>query len=171
MLASKYLKSLRAIQLSKSNSVESGQVTQLKQIVIKVKAEQSFDAVNNLVLLNSLVGKYPASKLINTKKGVVLPEVVLSKTEMNTFVSEVLPELLARTIDKITAISFGSSTNKLTFSFKATDAINTSLRKIWKLFETEVGNYEFELTFVTNSSHSAQNELLLRGMQLPVVIV
>ena len=108
MLASKYLKSLRAIQLSKSNSVESGQVAQLKQIVIKVKAEQSFDAVNNLVLLNSLVGKYPASKLINTKKGVVLPEVVLSKTEMNTFVSEVLPELLARTIDKITAISFVS---------------------------------------------------------------
>jgi hypothetical protein len=37
---------------------------------------------------------------------------------------------LVRTIDKITAISFSSSTNKLTFSFKATDAINTSMRKI-----------------------------------------
>jgi hypothetical protein len=45
------------------------------------------------------------------------------------------------------------------------------MRKIWKLFETEVGNYEFELTFVTNSNNSLQNELLLRGMQLPVVIV
>src|SRR5690348_450905 len=105
MLASKYLKSLRAIQLSKSQTLESGKVTQLKQIVIKVKAEQSFDAVNNLVLLTSLVGKYPASKLINMKKGVVLPEVILSKAEMNNFVSEVLPELLVRTIDKITAIS------------------------------------------------------------------
>jgi hypothetical protein len=130
MLASKYLKSLRAIQLSKNQNLESGKVTQLKQVVIKVKAEQSFDAVNNLVLLTSLVGKYPSSKLINMKKGVVLPEVILSKTEMNNFVSEVLPELLVRTIDKITAISFSSSTNKLNFSFKATDAINTSMRKI-----------------------------------------
>jgi hypothetical protein len=130
MLASKYLKSLRAIQLSKNQTLESGKVTQLKQVVIKVKAEQSFDAVNNLVLLTSLVGKYPSSKLINMKKGVVLPEVILSKTEMNNFVSEVLPELLVRTIDKITAISFSSSTNKLNFSFKATDAINTSMRKI-----------------------------------------
>jgi hypothetical protein len=130
MLASKYLKSLRAIQLSKSQTLESGKVTQLQQVIMKVKAEQNFDVVNNLVLLTSLVGKYPASKVINTKKGVVLPEVVLSKTEMNNFISEVLPELLVRTIDKITAISFGSSTNKLNFSFKSTDAINTSLRKI-----------------------------------------
>lgn len=68
MLASKYLKSLRAIQLSKSNSVESGKIPQLKQVVIKVKAEQSFDAVNNLVLLTSLAGKYPSSKLINSEK-------------------------------------------------------------------------------------------------------
>lgn len=171
MLASKYLKSLRAIQLSKSNSVESGKIPQLKQVVIKVKAEQSFDAINNLVLLTSLAGKYPSSKLINLKKGLILPELTLSQNEMHSFVSEVLPELLNRTIDKLTAISFGSETNKLTFSFKATDALSTSMRKIWKLFETEVGNYEFELTLVTNSVNPVDNEVLLRGMQIPVVIL
>lgn len=169
MLASKYSKLLRAIQLSKN--LESEKITQLKQIGIKVKAEQSFDAVNNLVLLLSLAGKYPLAKLINAKKGAITPELTLSQTEMNAFVSSVLPGLLAHTIDKITAISFGSESTKISFSFKATDTVSAEMRKIWKLFETEVGNYEFELTFVTNSTNSTSNELILRGMQIPVAVV
>jgi hypothetical protein len=124
MLAYKYQKLLRAVKVSKDLVIQSESQAKLEQLVIKVKAESSFDAVNNLALLISLCGKYTRMRLINAKKGVILPETALSGFDLNAFVSHVLPTLLSRTIDKITAVSCGSTSNKLTFSFKATDAMN-----------------------------------------------
>jgi hypothetical protein len=170
MLAQKYMKLLRAIHASKGLVVQSGSQAALKQIVIKVKAEGGFDAFNNLVLLVSLCGKRPNIHLVNVKKGVVLPEVSLSGFVLNDFVSNTLPNLLGRTIDKITSVSYGSKSNKLSFSFKATDALHLYMRKIWKLFETEVGNYEYEITFITNNFNPVANETLIRSLQIPIVV-
>ena len=54
MLANKYLKLLRAVNLSKNVVIQSVKQPQLVQTVIKIKAEKSFDPINNLILLLSL---------------------------------------------------------------------------------------------------------------------
>jgi RNAse (barnase) inhibitor barstar len=58
----------------------------------------------------------------------------------------------------------------LTFTFKASDAMSSNVRKLWKVLETEVGLFEVEMTFVSNSHSSIANESLLRSNQIPVVL-
>jgi hypothetical protein len=38
------------------------------------------------------------------------------------------------------------------------------------LFETEIGAFNLDITFKTNSFGAVMNETLLRGYQIPVVI-
>jgi hypothetical protein len=169
MITTKYAKLLRAATSSKLVITNSNQQPVLLQAVIKVKAEHGFDAVNNVCLLASLVGNRPQMIMLNLKNGVMQPRVMLTSKLLATFMGAELPSILARTLDKVLAISFAAVSHKVTFTFKASDAMSTQLRKLWKVFETELGLFELEMTFITNTSNVSANEVLLRGYQIPVV--
>jgi hypothetical protein len=53
---------------------------------------------------------------------------------------------------------------------KASDALSPEARKLWKVFETEVGVFEVEVTFTTNTFNVLANETLFRNLQIPVHI-
>lgn len=170
MLTTKYTKMLRATMLSKLLLKQSSQVPALIQAVLQVKAENTFDSINNVCLLTALTGSNPKLLVINNKKGLMHPRVILTGNLLTTFMNEQFPLILKRTIDKLVSISYGAKSHKLSFTFKASDAIPVNIRKLWKLFETEIGVFELELTFITTSNKIMNNEMLLRSYQIPVAI-
>jgi hypothetical protein len=130
MLANKSSKLLRAALMSKLSIQQSSQVPILTQAVVKVKAEHSFDTINNVCLLSSIVGSKSQVVLVNTKKSVLHPRVLLTKQLLSNFISAELPQILHRAVDKVTAVSYASLSNKLTFTFKASDAMSSNVRKL-----------------------------------------
>jgi hypothetical protein len=130
MITTKYAKLLRTASSSKLLLTNSNQQPFLVQAVIKVKAEQGFDAVNNVCLLSSLVGNRPQMLMLNVKNGVMQPRVLLTSKVLATFMDTELPGILGRTLDKVLATSFVAASHKVTFTFNASDAMSTQLRKL-----------------------------------------
>jgi hypothetical protein len=130
MLANKSSKLLRAALMSKLIMKQSSQVPILSQAIVKVKAEHSFDTINNVCLLSSIVGIKPQVVLVNAKKAVLHPRVLLTQQLLANFLTSEFPNILRRAVDKITAISYAVLANKLTFTFKASDAMSASARKL-----------------------------------------
>ena len=138
---------------------------------VKFKAENTYDLMNNICLIIYFIGNIPRFNLINIKKSTLLPQVSLSDILLDKFLVEILPFILNRTIDKVIVGSYASNSNKITFNFKATDAIPIKVFKLWKLFEVEVGSFNLEVIFITNVFESNLNEALLRGNKFPVIIL
>src|SRR3954462_13742134 len=98
MITTKYAKLLRAATSSKLLITNSNQQPFLVQAIIKVKAEQGFDAVNNVCLLCSLVGNRPQMLMLNLKNGVMQPRVLLTSKLLAEFMATELPGILMRTL-------------------------------------------------------------------------
>lgn len=149
---------------------QSVDVPQMTQVTLAVKAENTYDLINNVLLLVSLAGTTPQASLLNAKKGTLLPHTTLSGLRMLEMLGVVLPTILKRVADKVAASVVGSASNQFTFIFKASDAIPATARKLWKLLEAEVGAFNIEITFCTTAHNATLNETLLRSYQIPVVL-
>jgi len=163
-------KLLRVALFSKGLVEQGVSVPKIKQISVSVKAENSFDLINNAILLASLTGVVPGALLVNRKQGAVLPRAVLGNLLLSIYFNSILNWVIKRLNDKTVSRNFSSVSNKLTFVFKASDAISSELRKIWKLFNIEVGLFSLQVTFVTNVHEDYFNETLLRSLHFPVLI-
>lgn len=130
MLLSHTSKLLRVAVLSKGLVGQSQVMPKIKQVIISVKAENNYDLMNNLSLLLSLTGQAPKAVLINRKLGATLPHVVLSQPKLNSYFSAVLTFVIQRLTDKTVANSYQAASNKLTFTFKSTDAVSAEMRKL-----------------------------------------
>ena len=170
MLINKYNQSLRSVMNSKFVMKQSIQLPKVVQVNIKIKAENAYDSITNVSLLVSLFGTLPKTLLVNMKKGTLLPFTSLSGNKVTQFLENLLPVILNRMADKIVATTHSSLTNSINFHFKASDAMPLLARKLWKLFETEIGAFNLDITFKTNSFNSSMNETLLRSYSIPVVI-
>ena len=170
MLVNKYNQVLRTAMSSKFVIKQGVQLPKVAQVVIKIKAENAYDPITNVSLLTILLGTLPKSLVVNLKKGTLLPFVTLSGTKLSQFLDTLLPTILNRMADKVVATTYASLSNSVNFTFKASDAMPLVARKLWKLFETEVGAFNLDITFKTNAFNSSMNESLLRSYQIPVVI-
>lgn len=130
MLANKSSKLLRAVLGSKLLTVHSAQVPTLVQATLSVKAEHSYDPITNVCLLASITGLRPQLLLVNRKGGVVHPRVMLVSQLLAAFLSTDFPAMLHRAVEKVVAVSYAASSNQLTLTFKATDAMPTAARKL-----------------------------------------
>jgi len=130
MLSTKYSKLLRAALSSKLSLQTNHPVPQLVQLSLKVKAEYSFDPINNVCLLAALTGGNPQLLMINLKKGVLTPRVTLTQKFLATFMNNEFPIILKRALDKVVAVSYAAHSNKLSFTLKASDALSPEARKL-----------------------------------------
>jgi ribosomal protein L5 len=170
MLINKYQQVLRTAMNSKFVMKQSAQLPKVVQVVIKVKAENVYDPITNVSLVTMLSGVLPQSMLVNMKKGTLLPFVTLSNHKWSNFMESLLPVILNRLADKVVAATYASISNSVNFTFKASDAMPFVARKLWKLFETEIGAFNLDITFKTNVFNVVMNETILRVYQIPVVI-
>jgi hypothetical protein len=130
MLSTHSSKLLRAA-LSSKLMVQSGRdLPKFGQIAVKVKAEQSFDPINNVSLLAAITGNAPQLLLINLKKGVMTPRVTLTGHFLAQFLQHELPAILNRAVDKVVAASFATQSRQMIFAFKASDALSPAVRKL-----------------------------------------
>jgi len=78
-MTSKYHQNLmRSALLSKEITAQSSELPAIQQIIFKVKAENSYDLINNLSLLISTVGTIPQLSLVNQKNSLLLPAITLN---------------------------------------------------------------------------------------------
>lgn len=170
MLHNKYNQFLRIAMNSKFVVTQSIQSPKIVQVGIKVKAENAYDFISNVTLLTALLEVLPKSRVINIKKSTLLPYVSLSGNKLEVFFDKLMPSILDRLADKIVIITYNAASNNLSVTLKATDAMPLAARKLWKLFETEIGSFNLELTFKLSSFDSLMNEIVLRSNQFPIVI-
>lgn len=170
MLYSKYNQLLRNAMSSKFVIKQSIQLPKIVQVGIKVKAENTYDFISNTTLLTVLLEVLPKSRVINIKKSTLLPYVSLSGNKLETFFDKLMPVILDRLADKVVVTTYDSASNNLGVTLKATDAMPSVVRKLWKLFESEIGSFSLEVTFTTNSFDSLMNEIVLRSNQFPIAI-
>ena len=90
MLLTQQFKLLRVALLSKGLIEQSFDMPKIKQLIISVKAENSYDLINNISLLVSMTGNIPYSILVNRKQGVILPQIILSKPLLNVYLNQVV---------------------------------------------------------------------------------
>lgn len=166
----KYNQLLRTAISSKFVMKQSTRLPKVLQVIIKVKAESAYDSIVNVSLLTSLLGALPKSLVVNVKKGTMLPFVSIGGSKLTHFLEALLPVILNRMVDKIVATSYTSASNNVGFTFKASDAMPLIARKLWKLFETEIGAFNLDISFKTNVFSGSVNETILRSYQIPVVI-
>jgi hypothetical protein len=169
MLLNSQMSLLRVALLSKGTATQSYLLPSIKQAIFSVKAENRYDPINNLSLLISLTGVLPKFNVVNQKHSLVLPRVVLSGPALKLFLELTMQALVVRLSDKTVSINYGVDSTKVTFAFKASDAITPEMIKLWKLFSAEAGMFSFEITLVS-TNNSPLNESLFRGYQLPVFI-
>jgi ribosomal protein L5 len=170
MLINKYNQLLHTAMSSKFVMKQGFQLPKIAQVVIKVKAENAYDPINNVSLLTILSSTLSKSTVVNLKKGMLLPFASVSGNKLSQFLEVVLPLILTRLADKVIATTYISASNSINFTFKISDAMPVIARKLWKVFETEIGAFNLDVTFKTNVRDSLLNESILRGYQIPIVI-
>ncbi len=162
---------LRIILLSKEFIIQPASIPQIHQLQLAVKIENTYDPITSLSLLVALTGNLPQFVLLNRKQILVLPHTIISGIRLIEHFDRVVSIITIRLADKVIATNFERIiTNKLSFVFKASDAVSIEARKLWKLLGYEVGSFSYEVTVVFNSSSSISvAETLLRGHALPVI--
>lgn len=161
---------LRGAFVSKGLMLQGDLISNLQQVAIAVKAENTYDPIQNVPLLSTLVGKSLKLQVSNRKQVRVLPQAVLSGNTLKVFISNILPLLITRVNEKTVAMNFNPVSKNVTFTFKGSDALPIEMRNLFKLFNAEVGSFTFEMTFKFSTSNARLNETLLRGLNLPVII-
>jgi len=170
MLYNKYNQLLRSAMNSKFVIKQGIQLPKIIQVGIKVKAENAYDFISNTTLVTVLLEVLPKSRVINIKKSTLLPYVLLSGNKLESFFEKLMPVILDRLADKVVVTTYDAASNSLGVTLKATDAMPLAVRKLWKLFESEIGSFSMELSFKTNSFDSLMNEIVLRSNQFPIAI-
>jgi len=122
---------LRTILLSKDVVMQLSAVPQIRQLQLAVKIENTYDPITSLSLLVALTGNLPQFVLLNRKQILVLPHTIVSGSRLNEQFSRVVSIVMIRLSDKVVATNFERTTaTKLSFVFKASDAVFVEARKV-----------------------------------------
>jgi hypothetical protein len=161
---------LRIILLSQIMIRQSIDLPRIKQLQVVLKADNSYNAVLNLILSGALIGRLPNFLLVNRKQSLVVPRVTVTGLLLKLGVAVTVLQWMERIADKLISISFNTDHNQFTFVFKASDILPIEIRQLGKVIGSEIGVFSLEMSVQTTAVNSVANEFLLRGYQLPVKI-